>query len=80
MTELGVICRKMDGAAGDVASFVEFDRLSTAIHLLVSAELSADSIALLESETASFDHMRLTVPAVGVIRVPATSPVTWGRS
>ena len=60
MTELGVICRKMGRAAGDVASLVEFDRLSTAIRFFMSAELTTDSIAWLESETASFDYTCLT--------------------
>lgn len=80
MTELGVICRKMGRAAGDVASLVEFDRLSTAIRFFMSAELTTNSIAWLESETASFDYMCLTVPIMGIIRVPATSPLMWGRS
>ena len=80
MTELGVICRKMGRAAGDVASLVKFDRLSTAIRFFMSAELTTDFIAWLESETASFDYTCLTVPIMGIIRVPATSPLMWGHS
>ncbi len=80
MAKLGVVCENTGGASGAFASLVEFDRLSTVIHYLLSAELPAYPIAWWESEAESFDHMRLTVPIIGNIRDLAASPETWSCS